>query len=696
MKNKIYIIIFILCLFTGISKAQLKECGSTDMENQLISQHPELEQNKVYMQQYIHDYIETHKNDNSKDNQTYIIPVVFHIIHTYGSENISDAQVYDEMRILNQDYAKLNPDTNDVIPVFKPIADKANIEFRLATLDPAGNCTNGIEHIFSYRTNFAGDESKLHQWARSSYLNVWVVKTIGTTGTVAGYAYFPSTVNGSLYYIDGVLILSNYIGSIGTSAPYSSRALTHEIGHTLAMFHPWGGTNNPGVACGDDGIDDTPITMGSTLVCNLTQSVCDTPVIENVQNYMDYSYCSKMFTHDQCVGMRGILNGNLSQRDSLWTPYNLLITGTSQPNMVAECAPKADFYSNVNFVCQGGSVTFHDVSWNGTETSRSWTFSNGTPSTSSALNPIITFNTSGWQQVSLTATNANGSNTKTETSYIFVSPDWVDHTAPFSESFENHNSINAQWISVNPENNNTFWQWTNQAAATGNACMMLNEFGDFHADIDELISPSFDLTTVTSATLNFKYSCASVAGLSQDVNDVFKVYTSTNCGQTWSTIQTISGVQLANAGHYSQPFFPNSNQWTQVNISLAQNILTSHNVRFKFEFTCGGNSNNMFLDDVNISGPLGIYDPSSLSISLGVFPNPTSGSFNIKYGLKQTSNIQLGIFDATGRLIKTLINGNQSLGEYSIDINDTDLSKGLYMIKLNDGNSFLIEKLIKF
>ena len=47
------------------------------------------------------------------------VPVVMHIIHTGGSSNISDAQVYDAIRIINEDYSKTNRDTSDVIPAFR-------------------------------------------------------------------------------------------------------------------------------------------------------------------------------------------------------------------------------------------------------------------------------------------------------------------------------------------------------------------------------------------------------------------------------------------------------------------------------------------------------------------------------------------------------------------------------------------------
>jgi len=81
--------------------------------------------------------------------------------------------------------------------------------------------------------------------------------------------------------------------------------------------------------------------------------------------------------------------------------------------------PTANFTSDTRQVDVGESVNFYDISA-GNVTSRSWSFEGGSPSTSTEENPVVTYSAPGSYQVSLTVTNANGSNTRTVAAYINV------------------------------------------------------------------------------------------------------------------------------------------------------------------------------------------------------------------------------------------------------------------------------------
>jgi len=81
--------------------------------------------------------------------------------------------------------------------------------------------------------------------------------------------------------------------------------------------------------------------------------------------------------------------------------------------------PTADFTASTVTPATGASVNFTDTS-EGTPTAWSWTFEGGTPSGSTGQNPSVSWGSTGCFDVSLTASNINGSNTCTKTDYICV------------------------------------------------------------------------------------------------------------------------------------------------------------------------------------------------------------------------------------------------------------------------------------
>ena len=123
-------------------------CGFAEQQQKLHAENPQLAIDRA---NFLKQFAEV-RTVNDKKRLVYVIPVVFHIIHEYGAENITDAQVENEMQILNEDYRKLNADTSEIVQLFKPIAADVMIEFRLARLDPYGNCTNGTTCAASTRS----------------------------------------------------------------------------------------------------------------------------------------------------------------------------------------------------------------------------------------------------------------------------------------------------------------------------------------------------------------------------------------------------------------------------------------------------------------------------------------------------------------------------------------------------------------
>jgi hypothetical protein len=259
------------------------------------------------------------------------IPVVVHVIHRGGPENISDAQVKSQIDVLNHDYRKKNPDISKVPAPFKPLVADAFVEFALATVDPLGNPTSGITRTQTNAPSFGSDNRMKFKaqgghdaWDTTRYLNIWVCPEI-TDGPRAllGYAQFP----GGLPATDGVAIIHNAFGTTGTArAPFNlGRTATHECAHWLDVFHIWGDA----VGCGtDDQVADTPVqdreNFGKPAFPHVT---CNNgPSGDMFMNYMDYvdDAAMFMFTPGQVQRIRATLAG---PRATIGTPVVAALAG---------------------------------------------------------------------------------------------------------------------------------------------------------------------------------------------------------------------------------------------------------------------------------------------------------------------------------------------------------------------------------
>ena len=685
MRTKISIctIIFSTIFFSTKLSAQVKTpCGTYDANKAIEMIDPEgyrLEREKLEQ--------ETMEFAQRKSSAaTYTIPVVFHILHLYGTENISDAQIFDAMEVINRDFNKQNADTANTIAAFAGIAANVGIEFKLAKLDPQGNCTNGIDRIYSAYTNVGDEDAKLNQWPRNKYLNIWVVKDISSGA--AGYSQYPSNFGAAS---DGIMILHTYVGSIGTGSPSRSRALTHEIGHWLNLAHPWGNSNTPGVASNcniDDGVTDTPNTIGWTS-CNLNGTSCGS--LDNVQNFMEYSYCSTMFTNGQKTRMVAALNSSTASRNNLSTAANLTATGVNSNTV---CAPDADFYTLTPAVCVNSSVNFVDNSSLGAATSWNWTFPGGSPATSTDQSPVVTYATPGTYSVSLTVSNANGSNSVTKNSYVTVESTTADITTPtFFEGFENLTLGAANGWSTTNLGGGSAWATTTSAAYTGAKSVRLNNISNTPGFIDELITPSIDLTQFTSPRLYYKVAYANLTA-TDNITNSFQILSSVDCGKTWGVRRTYTETALETVSPQNSTFTPTSqSQWREDNINLSSFAIYS-NIIFKFKFVAG-EGNNLYLDDINLNNTTSLTEMESLENNFRVYPNPSDQDAVVYFSTESNATIVVKVFDLLGKEVYNNNMGTLAAGNHNLILNKETLSgSGLFFVRLSVNDTQLTRKFI--
>jgi hypothetical protein len=319
MKHKLLflIIFFILGLSSQIKlEAQSKRnCGTTSHLEYQKKNIPGLAQKLIEQEKNISKGAKL-RNNSTKGSQVIYIPVVFHVIWSLNIHNISDAQVYSQIDILNKDYRRLNSDTSLTPADFKNVAADVEIEFCVAHQDPDGNWTDGITRTQSSKSVFDmnSDEAKFTSmgghdaWDATKYLNIWIVPSISQNGMggILGYTQWP----GGSWATDGVVIGYKYIGNIGTAeSPFNlGRTATHEIGHWLGLSHIWGDDN--GACWGSDNIDDTPNQAGYNFGCLTHPSVSCSNNGDMFMNYMDYTddSCMNIFTIGQKNRMLTVLD----------------------------------------------------------------------------------------------------------------------------------------------------------------------------------------------------------------------------------------------------------------------------------------------------------------------------------------------------------------------------------------------------
>ena len=687
--TKYFAISIIAVLTSSYVTAQVKTpCSTDDANKRMETLYPnEVRNAKELLEAETIAFSE----NRSSSAVIYTIPVVFHILHTYGTENISDAQIEDAVNILTRDYNKQNADTANIVSAFQGIAANVGIEFKLARLDPQGNCTNGIDRIYTPLTNIADDDAKLNVWDRSKYLNIWVAK--GIASGAAGYSMYPSsvaTIFGAA--VDGIMILHNYVGSIGTGSASRSRALTHEVGHWLNLAHLWGSSNTPGVTTNcslTDNVSDTPPTIGWTS-CNLNGASCGSP-IDNVQNYMEYSYCSNMFTNGQKTRLLAALTSNTASRSNLWKTANLTATGV---NTNTVCIPDADFYAASPQVCVNSNVNFIDNTTLAAATSWSWSFPGGSPSTSTSQSPTVQYAAPGTYSVSLTVGNSSGSNSITKNSYVVVLPSTADITIPsFTESFETL-SINAasNW-SINNVDGGNAWLITSTAGYTGSKSMKLNNITSSVGSTDEFITPSMDLTQFVNPRLYYRVAYASLTGTGNQPNSL-QILSSVDCGQTWGARRTYSETTLSTVAAQNSAFTPTTqSQWRQDNINLS--LFASYsNIQFKFKFE-SGEGNNIYIDDINIDHTTALTETESLKNNFRIFPNPALNDAVVYFSTEETSKVSVKVIDVLGKTVYSKSMGDLNAGNHNIILNKDILNAaGVYFVQLSVNDLLVTQKLI--
>lgn len=138
--------------------------------------------------------------------------------------------------------------------------------------------------------------------------------------------------------------------------------------------------------------------------------------------------------------------------NQFWKPSGLP-TGVRR---IEKCyPPDADFTANQTSIFEGQTVDFTDLS---TENPITWSWDFGDGNTSTSQNPSNTYASAGLYEVSLTATNSDGSDTEVKTDYIEVSAP-IAPSAEFTVSNTNPSAGTTVQFTDLSLNNPSTWSW---------------------------------------------------------------------------------------------------------------------------------------------------------------------------------------------------------------------------------------------
>ena len=712
------VLFLLLWGFLPPAQAQDSRCGSVPYRAS-----PQQRQ----FEQWIQDKIsqkQLRTLQTTEDQPVYRIPVVVHVVHQ-GEEigqgsNISFEQIQDQIRILNEDFRRLNPDTLNTPEIFQPVAADPGIEFVLARQDEEGFPTDGVVRIEANQSNYGQTDvavlGALTQWNPNLYMNVWVTTV---RSPILGFAQLPESglpgLEGSSENptTDGVVIDYLSFGSIGNLRDRydGGRTTTHEVGHFLGLRHTWG--DDDGSCDFDDFVEDTPPQANSYNGCPLEAASCDSP--DMYDNYMDLTddECMNIFTDGQKLRMRTVLESSIRRVSLLTSP------GLETPVPIADDASITRIVTPQSSECSAEVSPRITLLNTGTNpiTSVTATFGvqqalveeatfelNLAPGESqdlefSSLGSEVGLGPGTSYEASFTIVGVNNrvddAPAGNARSVNFIIPQRDD--LPLIENFEGegNDTFFGKSIVRNPDGQLT---WQRRAAPnttdTDNDALYLNFYEyEVLGEQDFLYSPTLDLSNIPASVVSFDVAYAPYVADDDDSvsQDGLLVGVSTDCGATIDAIiYEKFGDDLATQPAQENPFAPvNKDDWREEILSLAD-YLGEPNVQLVF-IGFNDHGNNVYLDNVEFF----VTEFDSLrpaERSFNVEPKPNANEIDIEFNLAQNDNVEVAVYAITGQFIDQYSFPNTLNQSYTLNLRGRPVGGYIVRVRgrtINEAKKFI-------
>lgn len=709
MRKIIYL--FIALLFAvGVSIGQTNQkCGTMEHHLWKMQNDPAYAQSFMHNEQAIQHWVANHPNQRTSSTIPDTIPVVVHVVWKTAVQNISDAQVFSQIDVLNEDFSRTNADTINTPAVWQPIAGTMPYYFILARRDPIGNPTNGIVRVQTSVNSFTTNDvikfdaqGGSNIWDENIYLNIWV-GNLG--GGLLGYGEFPTGTPSNTY---GFVCHYTAFGRVGAvAAPYDlGRTTTHEISHCFNLYHIWG--DDGGACTGSDQVADTPNQADATYGCFTfphTDACTATSPGIMFMNYMDYSddNCLNMFTQGQTTRMVaavttfypsivnsiGMQNVVLQANDA-GVPAVIDPSGSSCNNSITPTVTIKNWGASA---LTSATINYR-IDTNAVQT-YAWSGNLASLATTNVLLPGMAVTIGSHTFTSFTTlpngiADPNNSNDTSSSVFSILSS---GQAVPFAENFSAASFPPAGW-SMNNNDGATSWARASFSHGGGTGSLWMDNYNyNAAGELDEMVTPNFDLTSSLNPQMTFylAYRLYTNPALNPNYSDTLEVLISTDCGATYTSLYKKSGVSLTTTTPTwaNNSFTPTAAQWRQETIDLSA-YSTATTAIFKFR-NINDYENNLYVDDINVSD-----SPTGISVlpghtALHVYPNPASGLLTVQFVPSTSAKLSV-----TNMLGQQIFEEQLPIAKNSVQINTTGWENGIYFVviqhdKMIDAQKVLVQ-----
>jgi PKD repeat protein len=396
--------------------------------------------------------------------------------------------------------------------------------------------------------------------------------------------------------------------------------------------------------------------------------------------------------------------------------------------------PVSAFGASQSITCPGAAIQFTDYSA-GQPSGWSWQFPGGNPTTSTAQNPVVYYNTPGNYPVTLVTTNVNGTDSTTNTNYIQISQSTQPAPQTTGAQFCTSGSVS---LTASGSGTGTLRWWDapggGNLIGTGSTLTTnVNGTTDFYVD-EELPAGTADIVgeAGTSIGAGSLFTANDIRGLYFDVLSpvilqTVEVYSGSAGNRTIEIIDgqgntyadttvfipaspnspytvTLNFTLYPGTGYFIKcrglvDLYRNSSGATYPYTSTAVNITGSnagspgYYYFFYFwnftEISC--NTPRAICTAVDTCAITGLEDLFA-SESFNVYPNPGNGFFNLEINSEESRNLSVVVSNVLGEKVYSE-NWTSGIGLIRKPIDLTSMSKGVYLLVISDGKRSISRKL---